>query len=218
MKELRVQFDAGRDPVANLRREEALLRRVEEVEAPELVRFWINSKCLVRGKARSPKSGWYNEALAKRAGVAVIERATGGGVVFHDEGNLNWSFFLRNTRRLLSPTQMFEEASRYVVGTLGDLGVPAQFAPPNRIDVQGLKVSGMAARSTPKARLVHGTLLIDSDLELLNRLCIPPSGCPPVANISRWTGPIDATAVVRAFVKFLKGSGVEVRLEGDAAI
>jgi len=151
-------------------------------------------------------------------GVEVVERATGGGVVYHDLGNLNWSFFLRNSGRLLSPTQMFEDASRHVVGALAELGVPAQFAPPNRIDVQGFKVSGMAARSTPKARLVHGTLLIDSDLESLNRLCIPPPGCPPVANISKWAGPTEPASVVRAFVRALRASGVRVRPASGAVI
>ena len=217
-KTLQIHVDRSRDPAKNLKREEGLFRRVESGELPELVRFWIDSKCLVRGKAKNPKYGWYHEALAKKMGVEVIERATGGGVVYHDLGNLNWSFFLRNTGRLLSPTQMFEDASRHVVGALAELGVQAQFTPPNRIDVQGFKVSGMAARSTPKVRLVHGTLLIDSDLESLNRLCISPPGCPPVANISQWTGPIEPASVVRAFARALRTSGVRVRLASGAAI
>ncbi|MDG6910616.1 MAG: hypothetical protein JRN08_09625, partial [Nitrososphaerota archaeon] len=101
---------------------------------------------------------------------------------------------------------------------LGELGVKADFAPPNRIDVEGLKVSGMAARSTPTARLVHGTLLVDSDLEKLNRLCIPPAGCPPVANIKEWTGPIEAADVVRAFVKGIRASGTKVHLAKDGVV
>ena len=215
---MEVYFDRGRDPVRNMRREEELFRRVESGELPELVRFWVDSKCLVRGKARNPKYGWYREGLAKRIGIKVIERATGGGVVYHDKGNLNWSFFLRNSGRLLSPAQMFEGASRYVVRALEDLGVPASFARPNRIDAGGFKVSGMAARSTPRARVVHGTLLIDSDLDLLNRLCVPPEGCPPVANVSRWAGRIEAVDVVRAVVRALKSSGVRVRVANAAGI
>ena len=210
MSEIRVTFDSGRDPADNLAREEELFQSMQKGGATDLARFWVDGPCLVRGKARNPKYGWYREATARELGVSVFERTTGGGVVYHDEGNLNWSSFLKNAGRLLSPTQMFEDASRHLIRALGALGVPAAFAPPNRIDVQGRKVSGMAARSTPALRLVHGTLLIDSDLEKLNRLCIPPVGCPPVANIKEWTGPIEAADVVSAFVKSARASGTKV--------
>ena len=144
-------------------------------------------------------------------GVRVIERATGGGVVYHDEGNLNWSFFLSYSGRLLSPTKMFEQTSEHIVRALANLDVHAEFSPPNRIDVQGRKVSGMAARSTPRAHLVHGTLLLRADLEKLNRLCIPPPGCPPVANLGEWIPEIHPLRVVRAVVEELKNAGYEVQ-------
>lgn len=216
MREIMVSFAAEDDPAANLAREEELFRAVQEQGAAELVRLWVSRPCLVKGRARSSKYGWYREDVARALAVPVLERATGGGVVYHDGGNLNWSFFLRNSGRLLSPTQMFEDASRHVIRALESLGVPGEFAPPNRIDVQGFKVSGMAARSTPKARLVHGTLLIDSDLEKLNRVCIPPQGCPPVANISRWTGPVETVDVARALVRSLRASGYDVKLSEDS--
>jgi lipoate---protein ligase len=168
----------------------------------------------VKGKAKSPQYGWYHEALAREMGVRVIERATGGGVVYHDEGNLNWSFFLRNSGPLLSPTKMFERASGYIIRALANLDVDAEFSPPNRIDVQGRKVSGMAARSTPRAHLVHGTLLLRSNLEKLNRLCISPPGCPPVANLDEWIPEIHPLQVVRAVVETLRESGFDVQMDG----
>ena len=210
MPEIRVSLEAGRDPAKNLLREEELFRSVQERGASDMVRFWVNRPCLVRGKARNPRYGWYREEVAKALGVPVFERATGGGVVYHDEGNLNWSFFLKNSGPLLSPSQMFGGVSKYVVGALNELGASGRFAPPNRIDVRGRKVSGMAARSTPKARLVHGTLLIDANLDMLNRLCIPPEGSPPVANIKEWTGPIKTADVVEALVKRVRASGLVV--------
>jgi lipoate---protein ligase len=209
-EKLFVYFDRTRDPFVNLAREEELFRRVESGELPELVRFWVDSECLVRSKVKSARYGWYHKALAKKMGIRVIERATGGGVVYHDEGNLNWSFFLRNSGPLLSPTKMFGRASTHMINALGSLGVDARFAPPNRIDVRGHKVSGMAAKSTPRAYLVHGTLLLQSDLEKLNRLCVPPPGCPPVANLSDWVPGIEAAQVMTAVVEVLRGSGFEV--------
>jgi len=210
-RELLVQFDKTRNPAVNLRREQELFEKVDAGSLPEIVRFWVNSECLVRGEARSPRYGWYREELASKMNVPVITRATGGGVVYHDEGNLNWSFFLRTSGSFLSPTAAFDQASQYVIGALRRLGVQAGFSPPNRIDVSGHKVSGMAARSTVRTLLVHGTLLIDSDLDRLNQLCIPPTGCPPVANLKEWAKGIDAEAVVHAVIATLEASGFQIR-------
>lgn len=210
-RELLVYFDKTRDPVENLAHEEQIFKRVDDNKLPELVRFWVNSECLVRGKARSSKYGWYREELAEELKVPVILRETGGGVVYHDRGNLNWSFFLKTSGAFLSPAAAFDQGSKYMVKALGGLGVQAQFFPPNRIDVAGHKVSGMAAKSTVHTLLVHGTLLLDSDLVKLNQLCIPPVDCPPVANISQWVKDIDASKVAEALVHALGDSGFEVK-------
>lgn len=211
-EEIQVCSDKGKEPEKNLIREEELFESVAKRESPATVRFWVNSECLVRGRIRSAKYGWYNEKLAREMGIKIVERSTGGGVVYHDEGNLNWSIFRRNSESFLSPTTLFAQASSHMVRALGRLGVSASFSPPNRIDVSDSKVSGMAARSTSLAVLVHGTLLINSDLARLNSLCIPPAGCPPVANVSQWAKGIDAHSVVEAFVGVLEDSGCRVRI------
>ncbi len=209
-REVIVYFDQNRDPVKNLIREEELFQRVESGGLPELVRLWVNSECLVRGRARSSKYGWYDERLATELGVLVVERSTGGGVVYQDGGNLNWSFFLRTPGTFLSPTRAFGQASGYMIRALERRGVRARFSPPNRIDVDGRKISGMAARSTVHTVLVHGTLLLSSDLEKLNRLCIPPADCPAVSNVSEWVEGLDAEGVLGELVGVLEDSGFQV--------
>ncbi|MDG6987807.1 MAG: hypothetical protein JRN21_00580 [Nitrososphaerota archaeon] len=211
-KEVLVSYDRTLDPEKNVAREQEVFAKVEAGELPESVRFWVDSECLVRGKAKNARYGWYHEGLTQRLGVKVVQRETGGGVVYHDRGNLNWSIFVRSAGPFHSPAKIFGQASSYVVRALERRGVPAGFAPPNRIDVDGCKVSGMAARATPRALLVHGTLLLNTDLERLNRLCIPPPGCPPVANISRWAGGIRPRSIIDATVQVLKDSGMEVHL------
>lgn len=206
-----IYFDSSVEPAQNLVREDELFRSVEKGDGPEIVGFWVDAPCLVKGKAKSAKYGWYRESLAEQMGITVLERVTGGGVVYHDEGNLNWSFMTRSSG-LLSPTKMYGWASDYMVKALASLGVRARFSPPNRIDVDGHKVSGLAARSTPRAFLVHGTLLLNSDLEKLNSLCIPPPGCPPVANLNRWVPRIKAQQVVDAVIEVLRDSGLEVKI------
>jgi len=201
--------DDATDPATNLRREAEIFEDVDAGRLPEVVRLWVNSRCLVRGPAKARGYGWYDEKLADEMKIPVITRATGGGVVYQDEGNLNWSFFFRNSGRLLAPPAAFELGSRSIIDALNSLGVGARFSPPNRIDVSGRKVSGLAARSTPRTLLVHGTLLLNADLQALNRLCIPPSGCPPVANIG-----ISADALKDALVSSLAKSGWKVKAAG----
>lgn len=209
-REIMLRFDKTRDPVKNLSREDRLFQLVDAEKLPELVRFWVNSECLVRGRARNRRYGWYHEKLAKKLGVRVLVRTTGGGVVYHDEGNLNWAFYFRTGGAFLSPTSLFGRASEHIVNALGNLSIDATFSAPNRIDVGGRKVSGMAARSTKHTALVHGTLLLRSDLDKLNRLCIPPPGCPPVENLSYWVQDIRPAAVVDSVVKVLGSSGYRI--------
>jgi lipoate-protein ligase A len=216
-RELLVYFDRTRDPASNLTRETDLFAKVDSGVLPEVARFWVNSECLVRGEARSAKYGWYREDVAAKMKVPVFTRSTGGGVVFHDEGNLNWSFFLRNSGPFLSPTAAFDSGSKYMVKALESQGVHAKFSPPNRMDVSGRKISGMAARFTVRTVLVHGTLLIHSDLEKLNALCIPPAGCPPVSNLTEWAKHIDEAAMVDSVVSVLQDSGFNVRIVDTAS-
>jgi len=211
-REILIHFDQTRDPATNLTRETELFAKVDSDSLPEVARFWVNSECLVRGEARNARYGWYREDLAEKMKIPVLKRSTGGGVVFHDEGNLNWSFFLRNSGPLLSPTAAFDAGSKYIVKALASQGIRAEFSPPNRIDVSGRKVSGMAARFTVRTILVHGTLLIDSDLEKLNALCVPPAGCPPVSNLTDWAKGIDAPAVFDSVARVLKESGFHVSI------
>jgi lipoate-protein ligase A len=210
--ELLVYFDRTRDPASNLIREAELFAKVDGGVLPEVARFWVNSECLVRGEARNAKYGWYREDVAAKMKIPILTRSTGGGVVFHDEGNLNWSFFLRNSGPFPSPTAAFDTVSRYVVKALESQGIRASFSPPNRIDVSGRKVSGMAARFTVHTALVHGTLLIDSNLEKLNALCVPPAGSPPVSNLTEWAKHIDAATVVESVVAVLRDSGFHLRV------
>jgi Lipoate-protein ligase A len=189
------------DPSFNLELEERMFELAERKELPYTVRFWVNRTCLVKGKTKSEKYGWYDERLANELGIRVYERSTGGGVVYHDLGNLNWSVYAALDKwSFLSPVRVFEEHSRFIVEALSQLGYSVRFAPPNRLELEGHKVSGMAARSSVRALLVHGTLLVNADLRALNELCVPPPSSPKVENLCRWR-PTDHTEIVLSVLK-----------------
>jgi len=215
-REILVFTDSSRDPERNLRRESELFELFDAGGTADFLRFWVNSPCLVRGKARNHRYGWYDERLAAELRIPVVERSSGGGVVYHDEGNLNWSFFLKTDGTFLSPTRAFQRGSEHIIAALGSLGVGAVFSPPNRIDVRGRKVSGMAARSTARSLLVHGTLLLNADLGRLNQLCTPPPGSPPVSNLTEWSQHINADAVAEAVIEDLTAAGYRVTISDPA--
>jgi lipoate-protein ligase A len=209
--EIMLCTDRSTHPAENLAREDRLFEGVDSGELPELIRFWTNAECLIRGRVKHRRYGWYDEELASELGVPVYQRSTGGGVVYNDEGNLNWSVFLKTDGRFLSPPVGFEKASTQLVRGLQTLGIAARFAPPNRIDVSGKKVSGMAARSTRRTLLVHGTLLINTNLKRLNELCLPPAGCPPVANLSELKHGVKRDDIISSVERYLREARISVR-------
>jgi lipoate-protein ligase A len=180
---LAVVVTATRDPAANLALEEALLAEVERGERPDTLRLWVADACLVRGPNRSATSGWHHDAEARRLGLSIHTRTSGGGTVYFDHGNLNWSFYLRRAESFVAGRRLFPACAAVIAVGLRALGITATFAPPNRLDVAGRKISGMASKANLGAVLVHGTLLVSTDLERLNAVCIRPPGCPPVVNL-----------------------------------
>ncbi|MCS7118163.1 MAG: hypothetical protein NZ957_05210 [Thaumarchaeota archaeon] len=205
-----VLISSSIDPELNLQLEDVILSFVENGEFGTVCRFWVNSECLVSGSVRHHSYGWYREDLADRMGVRVFKRSTGGGVVYHDLGNLNWSFYIRkDVASFLPPVNVFKEAADVICGVLRQFGIEARFTFPNRIDVNGHKVSGMAGLSKPKSILVHGTLLIASDISKLNLLCIRPPGCPPVTNLCSLNADLTVERFIMKFLEHLNLSGCE---------
>lgn len=201
--------DSETRPWINLARDDEIFEMVERGVTPQCVRFWINQECLVKGRIISPKYGSFNEDLAAKLKVPVFERSTGGGVVYHDPGNLNWTFFLKTSSSFLSPRKVFLTPAGFVVKALKRLGLEAKFSPPNMIEIQNRKVSGMAARASLNTLLVHGTLLFKSNLSRLNELCKPPPNCPPVSNLSEWRQDLTVSDFINSMTDVLNNSGLE---------
>jgi lipoate-protein ligase A len=127
-----------------------------------LLMLWKNRVSVVVGRYQNPYLECDVAALASD-GVSLARRQSGGGTVWHDEGNLCFTFF--------GPRRSFDRQRNIdlITATLNTLGIPAESNKRLDIAVDGKKISGSAFRETAEACFHHGTLLVSSDLDKLRR-------------------------------------------------
>ncbi|MDP4184291.1 MAG: lipoate--protein ligase [Bacteroidota bacterium] len=149
------------DPFFNLAAEEYLLKNVQE----ELFFLYRNTPCVIVGKHQNALAE-VNIAYLLQHGIPVIRRISGGGAVYHDEGNVNYSFHLNagDTSNL-----NFRKFKEPVVYALKQLGLNPEFSTRNDILLSGLKISGSAEHVSHKRVISHGTLLYNANLEHLSQ-------------------------------------------------
>ena len=148
------------DPYHNLAVEEYLFRHAED----DVFMLWQNDKTVVIGKNQNAYAEINREYLDAN-GVRVARRITGGGAVYHDLGNLNYTF-LSVTEN--GKTLDFATFTAPIIKALEGLGVKATLSGRNDLEVDGKKFSGNAQYASGGRVLHHGTLLFDSDLNALS--------------------------------------------------
>ena len=148
------------DPRINLAIEEYLLKTMDVEKDPFLL-FYINEPSIIIGKNQNTAEE-INTDYVDSNGIHVIRRLSGGGAVYHDLGNLNYSFItvddgdsFRNFRKFTEP----------VVKALQSLGVDAELSGRNDLMAEGRKVSGNAQFSTRGRMFSHGTLMFDTEVD-----------------------------------------------------
>lgn len=146
------------DPAVNLALEEYVLRQSQDGE--DLLLFYINAPSIIIGRHQNTLEE-INHEYVEQHGIYVVRRLSGGGAVYHDLGNLNFSFI---TSSQPDNFRNFKKFTDPVVKALGKLGVPAELSGRNDILVDGRKVSGNAQYISKSRMVSHGTLLLDSDL------------------------------------------------------
>ena len=148
------------DPTYNLALEEFLTKNV--VEDDIILYLWQNERTVVIGKNQNYWSE-VNAPAAEADCVTVVRRLSGGGAVFHDLGNLNFTFILRkenyDVQRQLS----------VIIDALGKLGIKAEKTGRNDIEADGRKFSGNAFFKSSAGWYHHGTLMVDVDKEKLGK-------------------------------------------------
>lgn len=199
------------DAPSNLALEEALARQIGEGKSPQTLRLWRNRRAAAIGENQSVKLELQLDAC-KALGVEVIRRFTGGGAVYHDSGNLNYSICaLKPSPPSLQFQQaVFRKALDCVVACLGSLGLDSTKVPVNTVMVSGRKVSGGAGAVRWGAVFYHGSILVSTDLQVVwkilkreqPRACLPfvQSKPAPVTSLERELGrPISLDQVKTAF-------------------
>ncbi len=149
------------NPWFNIAAEEYLLKHMQE----DCFMLWQNEASVIVGKHQNTMAE-INHRYVKENEVPVIRRISGGGTVFHDLGNLNFSFIQSGEREKLVDFRRFVQP---IINVLQKIGVPARFEGKNDIRVNGLKISGNAEHVYKNKVLHHGTLLFSSELKNLNQ-------------------------------------------------
>lgn len=164
------------NPFMNLAVEEAIPRSVGEGKSPNTARFWHNSNTIVIGCFQSAKLEVNMEAC-RQTGTKIVRRFTGGGAVYHDNGNLNYAISLRKGNKIVPNENLqsvFQRLSEGAVWGLRNLGVNAEFQPVNDIQVDGKKISGAAGSIRWNTIFHHGCILVNSDLAILGKVLNVP--------------------------------------------
>lgn len=156
-------YNRHTSPRFNLAAEEYLLKNFEE----EVFMLWRSTPAVVLGKYQRTAAE-VNLPYAKEHGIQITRRFSGGGTVYHDEGNLNFTF-IRNGG--LTATG---EITAGITGFLVSLGIPAVADQRGGIFVEGLKISGSAQALHKNRVLHHATLLFNSNLNVLEAVLNPP--------------------------------------------
>lgn len=170
MKMWRLLNTEYRNPYKNVAVDEALLTTVERNIVPNTIRLWRNLNAVVIGRSQSLEAEVSIEAC-KRHGTSIVRRFTGGGAVYQDRGNLNWTFITRRNHSSMAKMEgilgVYRVFSNPIVESIRRSGIKAEFEPPNSIFVADKKISGMAAYIKRESILCHGTLLINTNLSTL---------------------------------------------------
>lgn len=150
-------FETGsNDPCYNLAFEEYILLNKTE---GDILLLWQNDNAVIIGRHQNAEEEIDREFVEKNE-IRVVRRTTGGGAVYHDMGNLNYSFItdVGDVENL-----SIKAFTVPIISALAKMGVTAETTGRNDITIDGKKVSGIAQRIHRNRILHHGTLLFDSD-------------------------------------------------------
>lgn len=152
------------DPYYNLAAEEFLMKELDE----EIFMLWRNDNSIIIGRNQNTLAE-INYDYVKAENIRVVRRMTGGGAVYHDMGNINFTFIVNSE----SDFSNYDKFTQPVIGFLRSLGVEASLSGRNDLVIGDKKISGNAQYMHKGRMLHHGTLLYNaSQNKLANALAV----------------------------------------------
>ena len=156
------------DPYFNMAFDEYCLEQLA-IDEPVFY-LWQNRPSVIIG-ANQEVHTEVNLDYLKENNISLVRRVTGGGAVYHDLGNLNYTIVGCSE----DLERDYPEYTRYMLEALQKLGVPATLSGRNDILVEGRKVSGFAKRVCKNRLMIHGTLMFNVDIDKLTQVLCPPA-------------------------------------------
>jgi len=177
----RLLNNQGSDVFQNLAVDEAIAKTyLQSDNELNTLRFWESDKAVVIGRFQCVHKE-VNLEFCKENSVSIARRFTGGGAVFHDLGNLNYALCLHQSHKYVPRglKELYETFIGAVSDSLNSINIPASYDPVGScIRIGKKKISGTAGWIKRGISFIHGTLLIDADLEILRESLDPPEGQP----------------------------------------
>ena len=158
------------DARVNLALEEYVFRHKPTED--DVLLFYVNAPAIIIGRNQNTIEE-INADVVDARGIRVVRRVSGGGAVYHDLGNLNFSVM---TPQVSGRFNRYDHFTQPVTDVLRDLGVPAELSGRNDILAGGRKISGNAQFARPDRMFSHGTLLFDSNLDEVTAALNPKPG------------------------------------------
>ncbi|MBY5025001.1 lipoate--protein ligase [Streptococcus suis] len=149
------------DPAYNIALEAYAFKELTDID--EIFILWINEPAIIIGKHQNAIEE-INKEFTDEKGIHVVRRLSGGGAVYHDLNNLNYTII---SNKADEGAFDFKTFSKPVIDTLATLGVEANFTGRNDLEIDGKKICGNAQAYAKGRMMHHGCLLFDVDMSVL---------------------------------------------------
>ncbi|PKK95591.1 MAG: lipoate--protein ligase [Tenericutes bacterium HGW-Tenericutes-5] len=155
----------SKNPYFNLALEEYLLKN--DVINEDIALFWQSEKAFVFGRNQNPfveiNPSFFNTS------IPIIRRVSGGGTIYQDSNTLVFSFITKNYEKKINDYEYFLKP---IIEVLKNMNLDVSFKPKSHLFIDDFKISGNAQAFINNKLLHHGTLLIDTDLDLINEALV----------------------------------------------
>lgn len=167
---MKLIFSPSRSPSFNLAAEEFLFSE----SGDEIVFLYVNDPCVIIGSNQSVPNE-VDQDFCVLNSIEIIRRLSGGGAVYHDQGNINYCFI---HNKIPDKSSLSADFLMPVIQSLHSMQIPCEIGKRKDLWLNGYKISGTASHVSKNRELHHGTLLYNTDLGKLQNALTPQVGKP----------------------------------------